>query len=68
MHVTHVPCLYPVPYLFKVSVKATVETHLILYARFLDGFQDRLNFLEVMVNGFLAEDMLARLGGLDGYG
>ena len=52
----------------EVVVKAAVEANLILLAGLLDNSEDFLDLLDIVVDGLLAEDVLARAQRLDGDG
>ena len=52
----------------EIVVEAAVEAHLILDIRAFQRVHDRLDFAEVVVDGFLAEDVLARGDCLKGNG
>ena len=52
----------------EIVVEAAVEAYLVFLAAFLDGCQHFFDFLYIVVNGLLAENMLASLQGLDGKG
>lgn len=43
----------------RVVVETTVETNLIFHARLFDDIEDFLNLIDIVVNRFLAEYMLA---------
>ena len=52
----------------EVVVEAAVEAHLILLARLLDDRENFLDLFDIVVNGLLAEDVLACAQRLDGDG
>ena len=52
----------------KVVIEAAVEAHLVLQAGALQGLADLLDLGDVQINGFFAEDVLARGDGLQGDG